>query len=471
MRYSISICRGFFVAITTWTILIHCMGAGCSNQGIYNPIPIYNRQHCSKCCNKELKLSEMIAEQQSDLTARLKFLNESQTINKSFFDTIANHPEELLYERLSFFWNSNTKTHEHILSDTFLFECTCKVTNSHNRILPGNTRTKMEHLIVSHIKKTYLNQKQIRLLSLGAGGCLQDLILVAKLAASGVDSIHITLVEPEFTERGDTTFDIQNHNNAYQEFDCLLKRMQQVYGTNLTLSWNKACKIDAVHEKFDLVYAIDYDDYGIHDYSDRKLDGREKTVGDEAYQAGLDLIKASNLTESIQDALVIMSHGKNIISLTPATASCHFDDMRPYTDFNKSKNKIGAFYINADMNLVLLNLQSLMNHLSSPLLINQSIIGSKDRVHITTFLARHRIDHKYIDDHFAPDHFKEIAAPVWILDYVFFDTKKGEVAVEERYADCNVWVVRCDREQFFAARNTNPADYHQAYPAAGALNQ
>ena len=50
----------------------------------------------------------------------------------------------------------------------------------------------MQQLIVSNIIKKFQGNP-IKLLSLGSGGCLQDLILIAKLVAAGFYSIHITL--------------------------------------------------------------------------------------------------------------------------------------------------------------------------------------------------------------------------------------------------------------------------------------
>ena len=78
------------------------------------------------------------------------------------------------------------------LEGTEMKECHCL---SHHRFKANNIRVKTENVIIQHIIKHLMGQP-VRILSLGPGAYLQDLMIILRLAEAGIKSIHITFVEP-----------------------------------------------------------------------------------------------------------------------------------------------------------------------------------------------------------------------------------------------------------------------------------
>ena len=65
----------------------------------------------------------------------------------------------------------------------------------HHRFLPNNIRVKVENAIIEHIVK-HLLDSPVRILSLGSGAYLEDLMILLRLAERGIKCIHLAMVEP-----------------------------------------------------------------------------------------------------------------------------------------------------------------------------------------------------------------------------------------------------------------------------------
>lgn len=80
-----------------------------------------------------------------------------------------------------------------------LSECGC-VDISHDRLL-GDVRIAVEGLVIERCRAIYAlhPDKCINLLSFGAGEGLQDFVLIFKLFRMGIQNIHLTLIEPNYS--------------------------------------------------------------------------------------------------------------------------------------------------------------------------------------------------------------------------------------------------------------------------------
>lgn len=333
-----------------------------------------------------------------------------------------------------------------------LYECHCSMgmAGSHCRFMSDNTRTKMENLIVGHVSSHSMTS--IRMLSLGAGGCLQDLILVIRLALLGLTSIHLEVV--------DTSFD----NDAYFDLVRLLKKLAEAYEISITTnSSDSVTKIDA-KRGFNLVYAIDYENHepclgleslGVAEFLHTNANADTSTTSS---RGTIDLIKAANLATS-PNALVVMSYGKNIISLTPNTASSTFSGLKLLSQIYRNQEPSGSFYLNADISNLLVDLQCLVR-LKRPLLINRDIVSEEDRDSVNVFLARLGLPPEFTDDAAVIAAFGEKSeGKCLVLDYTKFDPREGEAPVPQMYQSPNLSIVRIDSSK------STPGDTHVAvYP-------
>lgn len=349
-------------------------------------------------------------------------LNNRSPHDKSFFSSLANSPIKHLFIYMR---------GETFLKDFDLYECSCYGTGAHNRFARGNSRTKVENLIVDHVSKHSMDS--IRILSLGAAGCLQDLILAAKLAEVGLQSIHLTLVDTPFRDK------------CYQDLVRFLKELEKAY--DITITSNKFASIMEIdaREKFNLVYAIDYEDYSCYrDYSSRKLPGRTGYFSERPYRAAIDLIKAASLATS-PNALAVMSHGTDIVSLTPNTAESYSVEFKPLSQLYYDLELFDSFYLNADISNLSFNLD-LFSRLKKPLLINKDIVSENDRDSVTALLNHLEVPHEFVDDatvlaRFGQEHQKQKCL---VVDYTVFDARKGETPIPQRYQSPNFSIVRID---------------------------
>jgi len=148
------------------------------------------------------------------------------------------------------------------LKGTCLGECSCESTGSHNRFKKQNTRSKVETIIVEHIKENFPNQT-VNLLSVGSGKFLQDYLLVLKLLKAGVRSINLTMIEPDKDQK------------AYEDFVNEMVRLQKEF-PELDLQYSRYDSVNDIannNRNYDVTYAIDYDAYlSFYDHSSRQLD-------------------------------------------------------------------------------------------------------------------------------------------------------------------------------------------------------
>lgn len=78
-----------------------------------------------------------------------------------------------------------------------LSECGCQDV-SHDRLF-SNVRKSIEGMVIEACKAADANHNQVKLLSVGPGGGLQDFNLILKLFSMGVKHIELTLIEPEYS--------------------------------------------------------------------------------------------------------------------------------------------------------------------------------------------------------------------------------------------------------------------------------
>ena len=184
-------------------------------------------------------------------------------------------------------------------------ECYCK---SHHRFLPNNIREKMQNAIIRHIVKHY-KDVPVHIMSLGAAGCLQDLMIILKLAEAGLKSIHITMVEP-FPCR-----------NAYPDFKFFINKIKTIFRMEdiTSESYTDISQLD-INEHFDIIYAIDYDECNSKEYL---LEHKHLNLHNDEIKTSdpdkptLDLIKVARYLTSHEHGLIIASRKKHIVHMTP----------------------------------------------------------------------------------------------------------------------------------------------------------
>ena len=230
-------------------------------------------------------------------------LNYYPKLNKSYFSSLSRFPERYITERC--ICNAEDACTYMKLRGTSMKECHCR---SHHRFLPNNIRVKVENAIIEHIIK-HLLDNPVRILSLGSGAYLEDLMILLRLAERGIQCIHIAMVEPNPCSK------------AYPDFKYFVEKIQAIYGMK-EISCSNYTDIDQVDssQEFDVIYAIDYDMCDSQEYlrEHRHVEVHNNEIpSSDPDKPTCDLIKASKYLTSEEHGLVIASKCRHILHKTP----------------------------------------------------------------------------------------------------------------------------------------------------------
>ena len=224
-------------------------------------------------------------------------------VNASYLTSLSRFPERYITERC--ICNAEDACTYLKLRGTSMKECHCR---SHNRFLPNNVRLKVENSIVQHILK-HLMDKPVRILSLGSGAYLQDLMIILRLAEGGIKSIHIAMVDPYPCMK------------AYPDFKYFVEKIKTVYEMKEIIVSNYPDINEVDHEEaFDVIHAIDFDDCNSKAYLNehRHIEVHNDAVKDsDPDKPTWDLIKTSKFLTSEEHGLIITSKGKHVLHKTP----------------------------------------------------------------------------------------------------------------------------------------------------------
>ena len=224
-------------------------------------------------------------------------------VTKWYLSSLSKFPERYITERC--ICNAEDACSYYFLKGTAMKECHCR---SHHRFLPNNTRVKMENAVIHHVVK-YLKEKPVRMMSLGVGAFLQDLMIILKLAEAGIKSIDIAMVEPNPCLK------------AYPDFKYFVNKIRVLYGMKY-ISVKTYLDINELDSKdrFDVIYAIDYDECNsieyLHEHRHIEVHNDEVQTSDPE-KPTWDLIKVSNFLTPEHHGLIIASKLKHILHMTP----------------------------------------------------------------------------------------------------------------------------------------------------------
>ena len=224
-------------------------------------------------------------------------------VNAPYLKSLSKFPERYITERCK--CNDEDSCTYLKLKGTSMKECHC---TSHDRFTPNNIRVKVENSIIQHILK-YLLHEPVRMLSLGPGGYLQDLMIILRLANGGIKSLHVSMVEP------------YPCNKAYPDFKHFLEKIKEVFEMKeITIS--NYTDIDQVpaEEKFDVIHAIDFYDCNSQAYLDehRHIEVHNNEIeNSDPDKPTWDLIKSSKYLTSEDHGLIITSNEEHIMHMTP----------------------------------------------------------------------------------------------------------------------------------------------------------
>ena len=224
-------------------------------------------------------------------------------VTKSYLTSLSKFPQRYITERC--ICNAEDACTYYKLRGTSLKECHCR---SHHRFIPNNIRVKMETSIIQHILKNLLD-RPVKILSLGSGAYLQDLMIILRLAEGGMKSIHISMVEPNPC------------NKAYPDFTFFLDKIKNIYEMKeITVrNYTDINQVDT-KEAFDVIYAIDFDECNSKEYllEHRHIEvHNNETQSSDPDKPTWDLIEASKLLTSEEHGLIIASKCKHILHKTP----------------------------------------------------------------------------------------------------------------------------------------------------------
>ena len=241
-------------------------------------------------------------------------------LDRFYFKLLAMFPERYITEKC--ICKAKELCTYRKLEGTEMKECHCL---SHQRFTPNNIRVKTENVIVHHIIKT-CTEKSVRMLSLGPGAYLQDLMIVLRLVEAGIKCIHVTLVEPNPCW------------TAYQDFKFYLEKMALVYDMDY-ISYSSFTDIDQVgcDKQFDVIYAIDYKECSSTEYLREHLhdeeNGDDEMLRLDSDKSAWDLIKATKLLTSKNHGLVIVSKCKEILHKSGQNIPVLQHNVNKITDF------------------------------------------------------------------------------------------------------------------------------------------
>jgi len=166
-----------------------------------------------------------------------------------------------------------------------LSECGC-VDLSHDRLF-GNVRVSIEKMVLEYCQKIHAKQPDapIKLLSFGPGKGLQDFVLVLKLFKMGIRNLELTFIEPEYIHmlepQEKILYNVQKYwkygddipseylqsyqNKLYSIVRALSLLSRSIKETNLTVFQYPSVQHLQTDRRqggpFDVIYAIDIDDY------------------------------------------------------------------------------------------------------------------------------------------------------------------------------------------------------------------
>lgn len=178
---------------------------------------------------------------------------DENSINKIFYEHITNGLVKELYEDICnnplnyIQFNEGPAYKKFFFPPLEFFECAC-IKGTFNRFL-NSRRVSIEKAIVSDLKVRLPIEAPISLLSMGSGGLFQDFILIGKLIQAGYKSISLTLVDPEIDETKVTSL-----KNFLKNFDDVKIEIRSFKNVNQL----------SQEEKFNTIYAIDYDEFENH---------------------------------------------------------------------------------------------------------------------------------------------------------------------------------------------------------------
>jgi hypothetical protein len=379
-------------------------------------------------------------------------------LDKSYFSNLVKTPETRL--------KIKEKGRRCFLDDTGssysnLYESSC---SSHDRFAPDNIRIKMEDLMVDYVVKRLLPKAPAKILSLISmlcyyiakwcisdipvrilcihpDGCLQELMLVARLAEEGAEYIQLVLVDPEYTCA-----------ESYLDLVYFLKKIKEAYGIRLDCQVLES--VDGVKSAnepvFDIVYAISYDYYYPYLINPHLICDEERFTT-KRYLAAIELMNAATLAKNELDPpLIIMSKDGNIISLAHRTAKSSFPEFRSLSELTHDLCLVDSFYLNSDVSNLIINLEYFIS-LNKPLLINTAIIQEDHMSVVANFLDRYNITCRFIDDDDAVRKFQNNPRSKFaILDYTIFHPKNSMTSVSKAYLEPNLYVVRLDLVKAFS---------------------
>jgi hypothetical protein len=253
-----------------------------------------------------------------------------------------------------------------------LQECWCAEPDFfHCRVLKDNTRSKAENQIVEAIEK--LEGKTIRMLSLGPGFLLQELMILARLSQNQ----EIRKKRIEFTIRDIEPIEPRDKlkkAKALHDLRSFISRFNQVYSMDIVLDY----EIENIptHEKdktFDIVYAIDYDDScARYNFCTQTTSSRGLSHQSKQYNTNLALINAfAQINASNKSAFSLFSRGGDIVT-APRLTGNDIDNInatnswiewqkQTMLDKNYVAKKPKYCYINANIFCLLPNLVFLKN--------------------------------------------------------------------------------------------------------------
>ena len=139
-----------------------------------------------------------------------------------------------------------------------LHECACVQTEEFHRF-KNPRRVTVENRIIADTLSRFKKEEEIRYLSLGAGGCLQDFMSLGRLLREGYRNIQAVLIDPQFAH---------GYDHLKREL-LLLSAAAQELGGNLSISFLPSIQtlnssdVDALASlpsSFDIIAAIDFDD-------------------------------------------------------------------------------------------------------------------------------------------------------------------------------------------------------------------
>ena len=172
----------------------------------------------------------------------------------------------------------------------------------------------------------------IRLMSIGCGGYLQEVILLGRLIHEGFTSIELTCVD--ILESEDKLSKLQTFfNEQFPQLDISLLRIQTVQNAG-------------TQSKYDIVYAIDFDDlFAAYDENNFELHhcldvydethGSNKTIDD--FRSGLgDLILARNLLTTT--GALFLGHGEQDIKISAGNELTLFTQAQFFHDHEAFQN-------------------------------------------------------------------------------------------------------------------------------------